>query len=71
VNPASEDLLRQIVFIKDGGVSNEAEIVVLIHQRISTSETPSQTDLPTLGGVGSDMGITPTVFGCKPKRLLM
>jgi hypothetical protein len=52
-------------------VFNDAEFVALIHQRTSTSEIPSHTDLPTLGGIGSDMGIAPTVLGCNPKRLLM
>ncbi len=41
------------------------------HQWISTSETPSQTDFPMRDGAASDMGITPTVFGLNPKRLLM
>jgi hypothetical protein len=71
VKPASDDLLRQIGFITDGGFHNDAAVVALIHQRTSTSETPSHTDLPTLGGIGSDMGIAPTVLGCNPKRLLM
>jgi hypothetical protein len=47
------------------------QFMALMHQRTSTSETPSHTDLPTLGGIGSDMGIAPTVLGCNPKRLLM
>jgi hypothetical protein len=41
------------------------------HQRISTSEMLSQADLPTLGGAGSDIGITPTLCGFKPRRLPM
>jgi Ca-activated chloride channel homolog len=32
--PASPDMLRQIVFITDGGVSNEAEILTLIRERL-------------------------------------
>jgi hypothetical protein len=47
------------------------QFMTLIHQRTSTSETPSHTDLPTLGGIAADMGIAPTVLRCSPKRLLM
>jgi Ca-activated chloride channel family protein len=33
--PPSRDALRQIVFVTDGSVSNEAELVRLIHQRLA------------------------------------
>jgi Ca-activated chloride channel homolog len=35
--PASAGYLRQIVFITDGSVGNEAELIALIHQQIGTA----------------------------------